>query len=79
MVRRQINRAHQLGQELDVADTALAKSNLLCLMMKLDSDTQPQWSELTEYFKFVKAVFCILVSTCIVESLPPANRASSWG
>ena len=31
-------------------------------------DLQPQWSELTEYFKFVKAVFCILVSTCIVES-----------
>ena len=64
----QINRARQLGQELDVANTALAKSNLLCLMMKLDLDTQPQWSELTEYFKFVKAVFCILVSTCIVES-----------
>ena len=38
---------------------------------RMDSDTQPQWSELTdsltEYFKFVK-VFCILVSTCIVES-----------
>jgi len=66
MVRRQINKARQLGARLMHDDKDLAKSNLLCLMSKLDSRTQ--WDELTEYFKYVKACFCVFISTTIVES-----------
>ena len=65
-VRRQINRARQLGARLMHDDKDLAKSNLLCLMSKLDARTQ--WAGLVEYFKYVKACFCVFISTTIVES-----------
>ena len=65
-VKKQIVTARQLGRNLGEEEKDLAKSNLLCLMEKLEKRTR--WSALPHFFKFVKATFCILVSSTLIES-----------
>ena len=68
LVRAEIKKARTLAEGLDAAERDLAKSNLLCLMTKLDCAERPQWKALQAYFTFVKACFSVLISTAIVEA-----------